>query len=85
MPRPTAGRNMMKMRHDIADELDRAVNFTSHAIERMMARGILKPTVLAVIKHGLCRYSRYNEIIEYMGWSVVMRDNWVITVFFERD
>ena len=73
------------MRHDDARELDHAVNFTSHAIERMTVRGILKPTILAVIKHGLCRYSRYNEIIEYMGWSVVMRDNWVITAFFKRD
>ena len=73
------------MNRDIARELDRAVNFTDHAIERMTARGILKPTILAIIKHGACRYSRYNEIIEYMGWSVVMRDNWVITAFFRRD
>ena len=73
------------MRRDDARELDHVVNFTSHAIERMAARGILKPTILAVIKHGACRYSRYNEIIEYMGWSVVMRDNWVITAFFRRD
>ena len=69
----------------MARELDHAVNFTGHAIERMTARGILKPTILAVIKHGSCQYSRYNEIIEYAGWSVVMRDNWVITAFFERD
>jgi len=73
------------MNRDMARELDHAVNFTSHAIERMTARGILKPTVLAVIKHGLCQFNRYNEVIEYMGWSVVMRDNWVITVFFKRD
>lgn len=71
-------------RVSVARDLERDVKFTRHAINRMTARGILKPTVLAVVAHGRWVPNNENELIFFDGWCVVMDDNRVVTAF-ERE
>lgn len=67
---------------EISRDLVQAVEFTYHAQVQMAWRGILKPTVLAVIENGRMVPNHKNELIQFMGFCVVMENNKVITTFY---
>lgn len=66
----------------LSRDLVQAVRFTRHAQNQMTFRGILKPTVLAVIENGRTVPNHNNELIQFMGFCVVMEESKVITAFY---
>lgn len=68
----------------IARDLEKDVQFTRHAEEQMTLRGIPRPTVLAVVAQGRMVPNHENELIQLMGFCVVMDDNRVVTTFYRN-
>jgi len=62
--------------------LEKDVKLSSHAEDQMMSRGIPWPTVLAIIANGnRVPNEGTREKIHFLGWCVVMDNNWVITTY----
>ena len=70
---------------EVARALERDVQITKHAWERMFSRGIMFPTVLAAIHNGVSVPNNHNEIIRWKDWDVIMDENRVVSVFDRTD
>lgn len=66
---------------EFASALERDVEFTRHAYDQMLARGIPRPTVLAIIVNGHMAPCQGLERIQYDGYCAVMDENRVVTVY----